>query len=47
MPTIEGWGNSSRVRSVVEKTGENNQKAGNIGRVVSQVPTLGPKHEKN
>jgi len=29
-----------------KKTGEDNQKVGNISQVVSQVPTLGPEHEK-
>ncbi len=41
MHTIEGWGSSSRIRSVMEKTRETNQKFKKIGRIVSKSPTLG------
>jgi hypothetical protein len=43
-PTIEGWGNSSCVQSVVEKTKEVNQKVWNIGWIVSQEPIPRPEH---
>jgi hypothetical protein len=46
MLTIEGWGNSNHVRSVVEKTGEDNQKAKKIGQIINQAPTPEPKHDK-
>jgi hypothetical protein len=46
MLEIEGWGSLSRVRNVVQKIGENNQKAKKIGRNVSQTPTLTVKHDK-
>ncbi len=42
MHVIEGWGNPSHVRSVVEKIGEDNQKVGKTDRTVSQVPAFGP-----
>jgi hypothetical protein len=44
--TIEGWGNISRIWNVVQKIGEDNQKAKKIGRVVSQMPTPGPKQDQ-
>jgi hypothetical protein len=31
MFAIEGWGNPSHIQNVVEKTGEDNQKAQKIG----------------
>ncbi len=46
MPVIEGWGSPHRVRSVVKKIGEDNQKVRKTGRVVSQVLAPGPKHDK-
>jgi hypothetical protein len=41
MPTIEGWGSPSCVRSVVQKIGEDNPKARKINQTLNQVPTLG------
>jgi hypothetical protein len=46
MPAITGWGNSSLVQSAMEKNGENNQKARNIGQDINQMPALGSEHEK-
>jgi hypothetical protein len=46
IPTIEGCGSLSHVQSVVEKNGEDDQKLGKIGQIISQVPTLVPKHDK-
>jgi len=42
MPAIEGWGSLSREWSVMQKTGEDNQKARKTSQVVSQTPTLEP-----
>ncbi len=44
--TIEGWGNPNHVLNVVKKIGENNQMVGKINQIISQTPTLGPKHDK-
>ncbi len=38
---IEGWGSPSCIQSVMEKTGKDNRKVGKIGRIISQMPTLG------
>jgi hypothetical protein len=46
IPTIEGWGNPNHVLNVVNKIGENNQKARKINQTLSQTSTLGPKHDK-
>jgi hypothetical protein len=46
IPTIEGRGNPSCVRTIVEKTREDNRKARKIGLVISQVLTLRPEHDK-
>jgi hypothetical protein len=46
IPTIEGCGSLSHVQSVVEKNGEDDQKLGKIGQIISQVPTLGLKYDK-
>jgi len=45
-PGIEGCDNLKHIWSDVEKIGENNQKVGKIGRTISQMFTLGPKHDK-
>jgi hypothetical protein len=34
-PKIEGWGSPSHVQSAMEKTMENNQKAGKISRTIN------------
>jgi hypothetical protein len=44
--TIERCGNPSCIRNVVKKDGEDNWKVGKIGWVISQVLTLGLKHDK-
>jgi hypothetical protein len=46
MHAFEGWGSSSRVRSVVQKTKENNQKVRKISWAINQAPTPRPKHDK-
>jgi hypothetical protein len=46
IPTIEGWGSSSCVQSVVEKTKENNQKVGKIGQTINQTSIPKLKHDK-
>jgi hypothetical protein len=46
IPAIEGWGNSNHYLYVVNKTRENNQKAGKINQTLNQTPTLGPKQDK-
>jgi hypothetical protein len=46
IPTIEGCGNPSHIRNVVEKIGENNQKAGKTNQVINQKPTPRLKHDK-
>ncbi len=43
--TIEGCDNPSCVQSVVEKNGENNQKVGKIGQVVSYAFAPRPEHD--
>jgi hypothetical protein len=45
-PTIEGCDSLSHVQSAMEKNGEDNQKVEEIDRIISQVPTWGPKHDK-
>jgi hypothetical protein len=39
IPTISGWGNPSRIQSIVEKIKETNWKLGKIGQIVSQACT--------
>jgi hypothetical protein len=46
MHTIEGWDSPSCVRSVVEKTREDNWKARKIGWVINQAFAPWPKHDK-
>jgi hypothetical protein len=46
MLIIERWGNPSHARSVVQKNGEDNQKAGKTSQTVNQALALGPKHDK-
>ncbi len=46
IPTIEGCANPSRVQSVMEKNGEDNQKPGKIGQIVNSTPTIGLKYDK-
>jgi hypothetical protein len=41
-----GWGSPSHVRNVVQKTRENNQKAGKTNQTINQAPALRPKHDK-
>jgi hypothetical protein len=43
IPAIEGCDNPSHVQSAMEKDGKNNWK---VDRAVSQVPALGPEHDK-
>jgi hypothetical protein len=43
---IKGWGNPSHVQNVVQKTEEDNQKARKTSQIISQMPTLRPKHDK-
>jgi hypothetical protein len=43
IPTNEGWGSLSHIRSVIEKIEENNRKARKISRVVNQ--TFAPRWE--
>jgi hypothetical protein len=43
---IERWGNSNHVLYIVNKTRENNQKAGKNNQTLSQTPTLRPKQDK-
>jgi hypothetical protein len=43
---IEGWGNPSHVRNVMQNPRENNQNVGKNGRVVSEMITLGLEHDK-
>ncbi len=45
IPAIERWGSPTHIRSVVEKIREVNRKFGKISWIVSQTPTLGPKHD--
>jgi len=45
-PTIEGCDSLNHIQNVVDKIGEDNQKVEKFGRVISQVPTLGLKHDK-
>jgi hypothetical protein len=42
---IEGWGNPSCIRNIVEKTEKTNQKFRKISRIINQAPTPGPKHD--
>jgi hypothetical protein len=46
MLAIEGLGSPSRVRSVMQKTGEDNRKAWKTGQIISQAPAPRPKHDK-
>jgi hypothetical protein len=46
MPTTKEWGSPSCIQNVVRKIGEDNQKVGKIGQVISQTPTLRIKHDK-
>jgi hypothetical protein len=46
IPTIEGWGSPSHIRSIVEKIGENYWKPRKTSRAISQTHTLGSKHDK-
>jgi hypothetical protein len=46
IPTIKRCGSPSHVQSIVEKNGEDNQKARKISQIVSQVPTLRLKYDK-
>jgi hypothetical protein len=44
--TIEGWGNPSHIRSIVEKTKEVSRKLGEIGWNVNQIFALGLEHDR-
>jgi hypothetical protein len=46
MLAIEGWVSPSHIQSVVEKNGEDNQKARKINQVVSQAPAPRLEHDK-
>jgi hypothetical protein len=46
MPAIERWDNPSCVQNVMQKTKEDNQKVGKIGRIINQMPTPRPQHDK-
>jgi len=43
---IEGCGSISYIRSVVKKIGEDNQKVGKIGQIISQMHALRLEHDK-
>jgi len=43
---VEGWGNPSHVRNVVENTKEDNQKVGKINQVISQTSIPRLEHDK-
>jgi len=45
-PIIKRCGNPSCIQSIVEKIGENNQKAKKISQVINQISTLRLKHDK-
>jgi hypothetical protein len=46
MFAIEGWGSLNCIQNDVEKIGKNNQKVGKTNQTISQVLTLGLKHDK-
>ncbi len=46
MPTTKERGSPSCIQNVVRKIGEDNQKVGKTGQVISQTPTLRIKHDK-
>jgi hypothetical protein len=46
MLAIEGCGSPSSIQSAVKKNGKDNWKVEKIGRVVNQMPALGPEHDK-
>jgi hypothetical protein len=43
---IKGWGNPNYLLNYVNKIGVDQQKARKINQIVSQMPTLGPQHDK-
>jgi hypothetical protein len=46
IPTIEGWGSSSYVQNVIEKSKENNHKARKIGQTINQTSIPRLEHDK-